>query len=119
MHRSRNWTVSWHLLNISSPQDRVAEYAIHFWHGAENIEVIHNLIVNSDRGIGFGMGNRGEQARGGLIAHNRIVHTESPRLADVGISLESSPDTIVSKNVINMKSSYPHAIEYRFLELKT
>jgi hypothetical protein len=116
-HRSRNWTVSHNTFsNISSPQDRVAEYAIHFWHGAENIEVIHNLIVNSDRGIGFGMGNRGEQARGGLIAHNRIVHTESPPpFADVGISLESSPDTIVSKNVINMKSSYPHAIEYRFL----
>lgn len=119
-HRSRNWKVSHNTFTgIASPRGRVAEYAIHFWRGAEDIEVTHNLIVNSDRGIGFGMGNKGEQARGGLIAHNRIVHTESvPPFADVGIGLESSPDTIVTKNVIYMKSSYPHAIEYRFPKTK-
>lgn len=115
-HRSRNWKVSHNIFsNIASPGDRVAEYAIHFWRGAENIEVSHNLIVNSDRGIGFGMGNKSDQARGGLIAQNRIIHTEPPPIfADAGISLESSPDTIVTKNVIYMKSSYPNAIEYRF-----
>jgi len=115
-HKSRNWEVSHNIfLNIASPAKKVAEHAIHFWRKSSDIAVTHNTIINSDRGIGFGLGNNKGQSKGGIIANNKIIHdNNNHNFADVGISLESSPDTIVANNDIFLNSSYPNAIEYRF-----
>jgi len=104
-------TVDWEVTdnefrNIRSPEARLAEHAIHFWSGAKNTLVARNRIFNSDRGIGFGLGQRGH--RGGIIRNN-FVHTTR----DVGIGLESSPNTTVAHNTVVI-SSYANAIEYRF-----
>ncbi|GFD66839.1 right-handed parallel beta-helix repeat-containing protein [Alteromonas sp. KUL106] len=115
-HRARGWIVSNNIfLNIASPAEKVAEHAIHFWkHSFDNI-VINNVIINSDRGIGFGLGNNKNQSKGGIIAFNTISHDNPDHtFADVGISLESSPQTIVRDNQIYLNSNYPNAIEYRF-----
>ncbi|MEQ3638366.1 MAG: right-handed parallel beta-helix repeat-containing protein [Alteromonas sp.] len=115
-HRSRGWVVSHNtFLNIASPAERVAEHAIHFWRQSSDNTVTDNTIINSDRGIGFGLGNNRNQSKGGIIAFNKITH-DNPNhaFADVGISLESSPKTIVSNNEIHLNSHYPNAIEYRF-----
>lgn len=115
-HRSRRWIVSKNtFLNIASPAEKVAEHAIHFWHQSSHNTVTHNKIINSDRGIGFGLGNNKNQSEGGLIAFNTITYKKlSHAFADVGISLESSPQTIIAYNKIQSNSSYPNAIEYRF-----
>ncbi len=106
--------------DISSPATQVAEHAIHAWNHAANTVVENNTIVNSDRGIGFGMTTNEHSAmvyshRGGLISNNLIVHTDrSDEFADVGIILEDSAETIVKDNLIWLGHSYPNAIEYRY-----
>jgi len=115
-HRARGWTVADNtFINIASPAERVAEYAIHFWNKSGNVRITDNTIINSDRGIGLGMGNNGDVIGENEVINNRIVHTNKEHLfADVGISLESVSDTLVIDNIIYMTTSYPNAIEYRF-----
>lgn len=113
-HRANNWVVRNNKFeNIASPAKRVAEHAIHFWKNSSNNHVVNNIILNSDRGIGFGLGQSRNQ--GGIIESNHIIHTDkSHPYADAGITLESSPDTVVKNNKILLYHNYPNAIEYRF-----
>ena len=119
-HRSRNWLVKNSVFkNIASPAKQVAEHAIHFWDDSANNKVINNLIVNCDRGIGFGLGAAVPQNLGGEISGNYILHDAKDHpFADVGIVLESSPETTISNNIIYSMSDYPNAIEYRFKTTK-
>jgi hypothetical protein len=96
---------------IRSPDSGLAEHAIHFWNGAKGTTVRYNKIFHSDRGIGFGLGKKGHT--GGVIANN-FVHVSR----DVGISLESSPNTRVVHNSVFVAGNYPNAIEYRFKSTK-
>lgn len=115
-HHAVDWLVDNNRFeNISSPGEHIAEHAIHFWNDTRNITTTNNVIINSDRGIGYGMGNGPKQNYGGVIANNLIIHhrPQNP-YADVGIILESSPNTQVLNNTIFMTSDYPNGIEYRF-----
>ncbi len=113
-HAAQNYVIRNNtFMNIISPGDDVAEYAIHFWSNAQNIHVEFNRILNCDRGIGFGLGqDRG--AAGGNIRNNFIFHNASEGFADVGIALESAAGANVYNNTIYQEHSYPNAIEYRF-----
>lgn len=85
---------------------------IHFWSDSQNTLVERNLIINCDRGIGFGLGDRGHT--GGTIRNNMIFHDSSQGFADVGIGLESAVNARVYNNTIYYQNSYPNSIEYRF-----
>jgi hypothetical protein len=118
-HGAKNWTIRGNTFrNIKSPESRVAEHAVHFWTDSTDIVVERNLIIDCDRGIGFGMhdpaANRG--AIRGIIRNNMIYSSGSGKgpAADVGIILESSPGTQVYNNTIIMENGYPAAIEYRW-----
>ncbi len=112
-HRARNWTVRrCTFRNIRSPSDDVAEHAIHFWDSCVDITVEQNLIVDCDRGIGFGLGT--SPTTGGVIRNNMLYHRAVAGFADVGIGLESAANVQVYNNTIFLQSGYPHAIEYRF-----
>jgi hypothetical protein len=117
-HKAKGWVVKHNIFrNIASPGKRVAEHAIHFWNGASNIVVENNIIIDCDRGIGFGL--QGRPASGGAIIGNLIVHQDNNHPhADVGISLEQTPDTQVLDNRVFFANSYPNAIEYRFAETR-
>jgi len=111
VHNGKDWIVRDNVfLNIRSPQEDLAEHAIHFWSNSQNTRVERNTIINCDRGIGFGLGDRGHI--GGLIQDNFIYH-DSTR-ADVGIGLESAKNAEVARNHIYFEHEYPNAIEYRF-----
>jgi hypothetical protein len=106
-HRCRNWTVRNNtFLHIRSPEADLAEYAVHFWTDAENTVVENNRIIDCDRGIGFGLGDRGHS--GGIIANN-MVHTTR----DVGISLENASAAKAYNNSV-FTENYDNSIEYRF-----
>lgn len=113
-HGSKNWVVRNNTFrNIVSPSRSVAEFAVHFWDGSANNTVEKNLIVNCDRGIGFGLDGKGNTS--GIIRNNMIYHAANAgRFADTGIALTESPGTQVYNNTILMDNSFSWAIEYRF-----
>jgi hypothetical protein len=116
VHGGQDWIIrNNYFTGIASPARKIAEHAIHFWNGTQNIIVTDNVIYNCDRGIGFGMPNRPNF--GGLIANNLIVHNDNihPN-ADTGIILEESQGTRVIGNRIYLAHDYSNAIEYRFVE---
>ena len=113
-HGAKNWIIRNNTFrNIISPNTAVAEFAVHFWDSSANNVVEKNLVVNCDRGIGFGLSDYGNS--GGVIRNNMIYHAANKgAFADVGISLENSPGTSVYNNTVFMENSYPSSIEYRF-----
>jgi hypothetical protein len=116
VHKGNDWTIKDNVFrNIRSPSGSVAEHAIHFWNHSENITVERNLIINCDRGIGFGLGD--SPAKGGIIRNNMIYNDGKGLYSDVGIGLENSPGTKVLNNTIFL-DSYDNAIEYRFASTK-
>ncbi len=113
VHHGENWSVRDNTFrNIRSPDAALAEHAIHFWSDSQETLVERNLIVNCDRGIGFGLGSSGHQ--GGIIRNNMIANNGLGLHDDVGIGLENAPHAKVYHNTIYMTSGYPNAIEYRF-----
>lgn len=114
-HRAKRWIVRNNTFrNIRSPSGSVAEHAIHFWSDSEDTLVERNRILTCDRGIGFGLGDRGHLR--GIIRNNVLYHDSSGGFADVGIGLESAPGAQLYNNTVFHENSYPNAIEYRFAE---
>lgn len=106
-HWCKDWTVrDTTFRNIRSPEADLAEYAVHFWSDSENSIIENNRIINCDRGIGFGLGDRGHS--GGIIRNN-MVHTTR----DVGIGLENADNAAVYNNTVYTEN-YENSIEYRF-----
>lgn len=109
-HRSNDWVVRYNTFkHIRSPENLLAEHAIHFWQDCSRTIVDANLIINCDRGIGFGLGEGFENGHTGGLIMNNMVHTSR----DVGIGLETSTDTKIYNNTL-VTENYPRSIEYRF-----
>jgi len=115
IHRGDYWLVRDNVfIDIASPSRSAAEHAIHFWNNCSHNVIERNIIVNCDRGIGFGLGT--SQNTGGIIRNNMIFNNGDDLFDDVGIGLETSPGTKVFNNTVLI--DYPNAIEYRFAATK-
>ncbi len=112
-HNAKNWKVRNNIFkNIRSPRGETAEHAVHFWSNSQGTLVEGNKIINCDRGIGFGLGDRGH--RGGIIRNNMIYHDAKRGYGDVGIGLESASNALVKSNAVFQEHDYPNAIAYRY-----
>ncbi|WP_020408139.1 right-handed parallel beta-helix repeat-containing protein [Hahella ganghwensis] len=116
VHGGQGWIVRNNVFkDIASPSKHIAEHAIHFWNRTRDTLVEGNVIIDSDRGIGFGLINRPNE--GGIIRNNVIYHSDNDDpYADAAIIVEESPNTVIEGNRIYQAHSYPNAIEYRFEE---
>lgn len=113
VHGGRDWIVRGNTFrNIISPNTAVAEFAVHFWNNSADNLVERNVIVDCDRGIGFGLGDRGNS--GGIIRNNMISHANRGQYTDAGIALANSPGSQVVGNTVYSDHAFPWAIEYRF-----
>ena len=111
IHEGNGWIVRDNIFkDIASPSGSLAEHAIHFWDNSADNIVERNMIEGCDRGIGFGLGSSPNS--GGIIRNNMIFNDGSQPFHDVGIGLETSPNTLVYNNTIHI--SYQNSIEYRF-----
>ncbi len=111
-HHAANWTVKDNTIKGFWCPGDLSEHGIHFWRDCSDTLVERNVVIDCDRGIGFGLGWNGHS--GGIIRNNMIYHGESHGYADVGIGLESAPGVQVYNNTIYHEHPYPNAIEYRF-----
>ena len=113
-HAAKNWIVRNNIFKyIISPDSRISEFAIHFWNSSADNLVEKNIIIDCDRGVGFGLDQRPNS--GGVIRNNMIYHSaDNGAHADTAIALTESPNTQVYNNTIFHEHAYPSAIEYRF-----
>ena len=111
-HGADNWVIQDNQIRGFWCATGLSEHAVHFWSYSENTLVQRNLIIDCDRGIGFGLGSSGHL--GGVIRNNMIYHGTDHGYADVGIGLESASNARVYNNTLFQQHSYPNAIEYRF-----
>jgi hypothetical protein len=119
-HQATDWIIRGNTFrDIASPSTAVAEHAVHFWSNSSGTIVEGNTIIDSDRGIGFGL-EAGRGHVGGIIRNNMISHANNgDSFADTGIALAYSPGTLVLNNSVYFGNEFPWAIEYRFPETST
>jgi len=137
IHMARDWVVrDNHFEGFYCTRD-LSEHAIHFWKGCRGSLVERNVIVDSARGIGFGMAAGGSGRRyqdltsrgapradhyGGMVRNNVIV-TQSADLfasesgADCGICMWSAQNaSVVHNTVVAFGGEAFSSIEWRFPE---
>lgn len=120
-HGIQHWRIENNVFeNIASPSKHIAEHAIHLWNATKFNKVQGNLIIDSDRGVGFGMRNSKVNKfpysnLGGVIRDNVFIHSDNSHpYADVPIIVEDSPDTLIKGNIALSLHSYSNAVEVRF-----
>jgi hypothetical protein len=105
-HQSHGWTIRDNLIEGFWCFTGLSEHGIHVWRNSRNTVVERNKLVNNARGVGFGLGN---SVHTGGIIRNNMIHV----IQDVGIGLESSPNTKIYNNTV-FTENYHNSIEYRF-----
>ncbi len=134
-HAARGWVVRDNVIEGFYCASGLSEHAIHFWRGGRDNVIERNVIKNSARGIGFGLGETGPGrtyaddpcpgtasvgAFGGVIRNNFIVaesaalHASSAGF-DTGVGLEKACATnVVHNTVVSTQSPRSSAMEWRF-----
>jgi hypothetical protein len=135
IHQSRGWQLYANVASGFWCASGLPDHAIHVWTGSRDTRVERNIVINSARGIGFGLGSSvlgrtyGDAPCGGAVnvGHyggviiNNIVSVNDARVFasgygfDTGIGLEQSCETNVLHNTV--ASTAPprsSSIEWRF-----
>ena len=135
IHQGRGWQISANTFSGFWCGSGLSEHAIHAWTGSRDTVIDRNVIVNSARGIGLGLGaavagrTYGDAPCGGVpdVGHfggavtNNFVTANDNRLFassagfDTGIGLEQSCETNVLHNtVVSTTAPRSSSIEWRF-----
>ena len=135
IHQARGWQIYANVFSGFWCASGLSEHAIHAWTGSRDTIVDRNVIVNSARGIGLGLGSSTEGRTygdspcggvtdighyGGAITNNFVVANDARLFAsaagfDTGIGLEQSCETTVVHNtVVSTTAPRSSSIEWRF-----
>ena len=135
IHQARGWQIYANVLTGFWCGAGLSEHAIHVWTGSRDTIVDRNVIVNSARGIGLGLGSSTEGRTyadapcggvsnighyGGAITNNFVAATDASLFAsqagfDTGIGLEQSCETTVVHNtVVSTTPPRSSSVEWRF-----
>jgi hypothetical protein len=135
IHQARGWQIYANVLSGFWCDSGLSEHAIHAWTGSRDTLVEGNVIINSARGIGLGLGPStdgrtygdspcggapGIGHYGGTIANNFVVANDARLFAskagfDTGIGLEQSCEsTVVHNTVVSTTAPRSSSIEWRF-----
>ena len=137
LHQARGWQIYANHFSGFWCSSGLSEHAIHAWTGSRDTLVERNIIVNSARGIGFGLGfsvagrtYEDSPCPGKLLIghyggaiNNNFVMANDPRLFasdagfDTGIGLEQSCESAVLHNTIaSTVAPRSSSIEWRFAD---
>jgi hypothetical protein len=135
IHQARGWQISANVFSGFWCGSGLSEHAIHVWTGSRDTLVDRNVILNSARGIGFGLGSsRAGRSYsdspcsgtpfighyGGTITNNFVMVDDARLFAssagfDTGIGLEQSCETSLLHNTIaSTLAPRSSSIEWRF-----
>lgn len=135
IHQGRGWQIYANTFSGFWCGSGLSEHAVHVWKGSRDTVVDRNVIVNSARGIGFGLGSsvagrtfgdgpctgvRDVGHFGGTITNNFVVANDPLLFAsgagfDTGIGLEQACGAHVLHNtVVATATPRSSSIEWRF-----
>jgi hypothetical protein len=135
IHQAQGWQIYANVFSGFWCGSGLSEHAIHAWTGSRDTIIDRNVIVNSARGIGLGLGSATAGRTyadapcggvpdighyGGAITNNVVVATDPALFAssagfDTGIGLEQSCETTVVHNtVVSTTAPRSSSIEWRF-----
>ena len=123
VHGAKNWVIRNNLFkNFHTPDsaDRLWNPAILMWNGSEGTLSEGNVFINVDRAISYGLTNRDEDHRGGIIRNNMVYYSSGlystfRRLnSDAAIIVWDSPQTKVYHNTVLTNGNLNLAIELRY-----
>ena len=107
VHGGRDWVIRHNLfrrLHTPDHTDHLNNPAILMWNGSSNTVVENNRFIDVDRAIAFGLIDRANDHRGGIVRNNMIVMTPGlysdarSAQSDAPIIVWSSPDTTIVHN---------------------
>jgi len=135
MHQGRGWQIYGNTFSGFWCASGLSEHAIHAWNGSRDTLIDRNVILNSARGIGLGLGSSVSGRRygdapcggiadvghyGGVVTNNFVVANDAQLQAssagfDTGIGLEQSCATAILHNtVVSTAPPRSSSIEWRF-----
>lgn len=123
VHGGADWQINNNLFkNFHTPDhaDHLWNPAILMWNGARNTVSANNLFINVDRAIAYGLVNRENDHRGGVIKNNMVymspgLYSQSRKNnSDAPIIAWSSPGTRILHNTIRTRNNTLKSIELRF-----
>ena len=123
VHGGDGWLISNNLFkNFHTPDhvDHLWNPAILMWNGSSDTISENNVFINVDRAIAYGLVDRANDHRGGVIRNNMIymtpnLNSSSRRMiTDAPIIIWDSPNTKVLHNTVRTNNNMVKSIELRF-----
>ncbi|WP_152206348.1 hypothetical protein [Marinobacter changyiensis] len=123
VHGGADWIIRNNLFanfHTDDTADNLWNPAVLMWNGSSGTLVENNRFMNVDRAISFGLIDRDNDHRGGLIRNNMIAYTEGlysdqrKAASDATIILWDSPDTGIYHNTVLTNGNLSKSIELRF-----
>jgi hypothetical protein len=114
IHAGTGWIIRDNQFTRIASSTGLAGPAVLASDGSRDTVTERNTIVNSSRGIAYGIKETAGFDHSGGIIRNNVVYRTADRPGLAGISLADSPNTEVANNTVFVSGTYGTPIEYRY-----